>query len=94
MPHTVRAPDSLQQLLGVDSTASAKTIKAAYKRQMRTLHPDVAGSQATELASLLNLAYTTLSAQAEQDAAGPGARAAVLESCSGAGADLSALAHR
>jgi hypothetical protein len=39
----------------------ADTVKAAYRRLQKLAHPDIAGEAATELAALLNLAYTTLS---------------------------------
>ena len=68
VPYALKAPESLHDLLGVDQGASAAEVKRAYRAQMARLHPDVAGQRATGVAALLNLAYYTLSAQAEQGA--------------------------
>ncbi len=52
---------SYYDLLGVDRQARQADIRAAYRRLMRSEHPDLGGAGSHELATRLNEAYATLS---------------------------------
>ena len=55
------APCDFFELLGLDCDCGDKDVKAAFKRLVKTTHPDVLGAVAEPLAVLLNSAYATLS---------------------------------
>eukprot|EP00746_Dinoflagellata_sp_MGD_P001403 gnl/MRDRNA2_/MRDRNA2_102642_c0_seq1.p1 gnl/MRDRNA2_/MRDRNA2_102642_c0~~gnl/MRDRNA2_/MRDRNA2_102642_c0_seq1.p1 ORF type:complete len:475 (-),score=82.24 gnl/MRDRNA2_/MRDRNA2_102642_c0_seq1:156-1580(-) len=54
------APSDFLELLGIQENATAKDVKAAYRRLQKISHPDIAGEAATPLAAILNMAYNTL----------------------------------
>lgn len=49
------------ETIGVDQDASAEEIRAAYRRQIRQVHPDVAGPDGAPRAAELSAAYAVLS---------------------------------
>ncbi|MDO4879581.1 MAG: DnaJ domain-containing protein, partial [Neisseria sp.] len=52
------------EILGVDKTADAETIKKAYRKLVRKYHPDVSKEpDAAERTAEINTAYETLSDQ-------------------------------
>ena len=71
------APCDFFELLGLDCDCDDKDVKAAFKRLVKTTHPDVLGAVAEPLAVLLNSAYATLSNDAR------GARTARLSRARG-----------
>eukprot|EP00747_Dinoflagellata_sp_TGD_P187955 gnl/TRDRNA2_/TRDRNA2_46169_c0_seq1.p1 gnl/TRDRNA2_/TRDRNA2_46169_c0~~gnl/TRDRNA2_/TRDRNA2_46169_c0_seq1.p1 ORF type:complete len:398 (+),score=72.11 gnl/TRDRNA2_/TRDRNA2_46169_c0_seq1:68-1261(+) len=54
-------PQNLYQLLDVSHDASLGEIKKAYRKLAKSCHPDIAGSEATDLCVMLNNAFQTLS---------------------------------
>lgn len=60
------APKDYYKILGVDETADAKTIKAAYRRLARKHHPDAAGKGNEEQFKAINEAYHVLSDPAKR----------------------------
>jgi len=52
--------DEARHVLGVERTASADDVRAAYRRLLLTLHPDVAGSRSTARAARVIEAYRVL----------------------------------
>ena len=48
-------------LLGVTRAATAPELKAAYRRLMRSHHPDLAGASGAAMSQRVNAAYTVLS---------------------------------
>lgn len=54
----MRARHSHHEILGVSATADSDDIRAAYRKLLRTCHPDLGGSPA--LFDLVNEAYTAL----------------------------------
>ena len=48
-------------LLGVSRAATAPELKAAYRRLMRSCHPDLAGAGGAAMSQRVNAAYTVLS---------------------------------
>src|SRR5207244_6059346 len=53
-------PDEARRILGVDRTADADEVRAAYRRLLLALHPDVAGTQSTPRAARVIEAYRVL----------------------------------
>ena len=65
----VTRPRDHYDVLGVDRNANAKTIKAAYRRRMRELHPDTAGRVVdTEEIAAVSRAWAVLSDQKKRSA--------------------------
>ena len=62
------APCDFFELLGLDCDCDDKEVKAAFKRLIKTTHPDIVGAVAEPLAVLLNSAYATLSNDATRGA--------------------------
>ena len=62
------APCDFFELLGLDCDCDDKDVKAAFKRLIKTTHPDLVGAVAEPLAVLLNSAYATLSNDATRGA--------------------------
>ena len=62
------APCDFFELLGLDCDCDDKEVKAAFKRLVKTTHPDIVGAVAEPLAVLLNSAYATLSNDATRGA--------------------------
>lgn len=56
----VAAPSDFFQLLNLDFAATPVDIRASYRALQRLVHPDLVGEGATELAVILNVAYSTL----------------------------------
>lgn len=53
-------------LLCVAPEATAAELKVAYRRLMRTYHPDIAGAHGEKMTKLVNAAYTELSDEASR----------------------------
>mmetsp|Transcript_4354 Transcript_4354/g.12237 ORF Transcript_4354/g.12237 Transcript_4354/m.12237 type:complete len:353 (-) Transcript_4354:177-1235(-) len=62
------APSDFFELLNLELTASADDVKAAYRTLQRRIHPDIVGTQATDMAILLNKAYKVLFNDASRQA--------------------------
>ncbi|MCB1031719.1 MAG: J domain-containing protein [Acidimicrobiales bacterium] len=64
-------PEQAAQVLGVSVGTDPQTLRAAYLRQIRTHHPDRAGSQSQAVAAAITEAFRVLSNLSANDTVAP-----------------------
>ena len=72
-------PDQARTVLGVPGDVSPEALRAAYRKLMRTTHPDVAGDAETLHAARIIEAYDVLRAVTDTAPARPAAAAAEVQ---------------
>jgi len=70
-PQLIFDPEGLYARLGVEPSASPEAIVAAFRRQARVLHPDIAGTGDADAFVAVKLAYDVLANPERRASYGP-----------------------